>query len=709
VTIFRLFPLLALAGALGVVGCGSPPKPQATAPAQTPGHPNAAAALGTPRGHPARPSILLVTLDTTRADVVGPEAAGITTPAFNAIAARGRRFRQAYAAVPETLPSHVTMLTGLYPAGHAVHENGRSLGSNQPVLAERLQRAGYRTAAFVSSFILARRFGLAPGFEVYDDQFAPGRSERTARETTDAVLAQLAGHPSAAAAPGTPPVTSSKPLFLWVHYFDPHYPYEPPEPYRRQFPGHPYLGEVAFMDAQIGRLVEAFEQHAPGPVAIVLVGDHGEGLGEHGEALHGNLLYQSTMHVPLVIMGPGVGAGTSDSPVSTRRSYHTILDWAGVESGHSLRGTDTEVVLGEAMKPFLDYGWQPQSMAIDGAHKSILAGRVEMYDVLADPSETRDVAGDPRSPLVPPALRDYPPPLPAGARAPDVLDPEARRRLASLGYVSAGAAPVVRKDAPRPADMVRLFEPLERASGLFVAEKYAQVIPLLERILAQDPNNLDAVLRLATAHSALGHDRQAVELFRKAAGLAPQSQDVRTYLGLHYARGKDWERAVPLLEQVVAESPDRLPALEALAVIRERQGRIDDAITLRQRIYGLREPSATELVRLGELAMNVEKTPLAIESFERARKQQGAAFAHDLDLGALYLAARRFTDARDALDRVPSSHPAYAMALFKRAQVSVLLHEPDQAARIAAARRHADGTTRDLVARERLFQNVRVP
>jgi tetratricopeptide (TPR) repeat protein len=257
--------------------------------------------------------------------------------------------------------------------------------------------------------------------------------------------------------------------------------------------------------------------------------------------------------------------------------------------------------------------------------------------------------------------------------------------------------------------MVRLFEPLERASGLFVAGKYAQVIPLLARILAQDPNNLDAVLRLATAHSALGHDRQAVELFRKAAGLAPQSQDVRTYLGLHYARGKDWERAVPLLEQVVAESPDRLPALEALAVIRERQGRIDDAITLRQRIYGLREPSATELVRLGDLAMNVEKTPLAIESFERARKQQGAAFAHDLDLGALYLAARRFTDARDALDRVPSSHPAYAMALFKRAQVSVLLHEPDQAARIAAARRHADGTTRDLVARERLFQNVRMP
>jgi Tfp pilus assembly protein PilF len=257
--------------------------------------------------------------------------------------------------------------------------------------------------------------------------------------------------------------------------------------------------------------------------------------------------------------------------------------------------------------------------------------------------------------------------------------------------------------------MVRLFEPLERASGLFEAEKYAQVIPLFEKILAEDPHNIGAVLQLATAHSALGHDRQAVELFQRAATLAPESQDVRLYLGLHYARGKGWERSVPLLEHVVAESPDRLPALEALAVIRQRQGRIDEAISLRQKIYRMRNPTSGELIQLGMLAMSVEQTPLAIESFERARSQQGRAFAHDLELGVLYLAARRFEDARDALDRVPSSHPEYPMALFKRAQVSVLLHEPDQGARIAAARLHANATTRALITRERLFQDVRMP
>ena len=678
----RLIPgwrrALALAAAMLIGGCGTRPEP----------------ASKTGGGPSVRPSILLVTLDTTRADAIGPEAVGITTPAFNALAVRGLRFRQAYTTVPETLPSHVAMMTGLYPAGHGIHENGRYLARTQPVVAERLQQAGYRTAAFVSSFILARRFGLARGFDVYDDEQPAGQSESTARETTDAVLAQLAQ-------------ASPRPLFLWVHYFDPHYPYEPPDPFRRQFSGKPYLGEVASMDAQLGRLVQAFEQRASGPVAVILVSDHGEGLGDHGESLHGNLLYQSTVHVPLVIVGPGVGPRVSDAPVSTRRVFHTILDWAGLESEHSLRGADTEAVLGEAMKPFLNYGWQPQVMAVEGAHKSILAGRVEMYNVVADPAEARDIANDPARPLVPASLRDYPAPSPAAARASDLLDPEARRTLASLGYVSAGAAPVVRKDAPRPADMVRLFETLERASGLFVAEKYAEVIPLLERILVEDSYNVDAVLRLATAHSALGHDQRAVELFQKAAGLAPRSQDVQTYLGLHYARGKDWERAVPMLEQIVAASPERLPAVEGLALLRVRQGRMADAVAMLRTVYDLRTPTAAELARLGEMAMAAGQTDVAIGAFERARGIQGAAFRQDLELGVLYLDARRFEDARAALDRVLSSHPDYPMALFKRAQVSVLLRETDAAARIEQARRRSDASTRDLIARERLFRGVR--
>ncbi len=516
-----------------------------------------------------RPSILLVTLDTTRADAIGPDARGVQTPAFNAIAARGRRFRQAYATVPETLPSHSSIMTGLYPAGHGVHENARYLSATHPVLAAQLEQAGYRTAAFVSSFVLSRRFGLARGFDVYDDDLAAGQVERSSKETTDRAVEYLGQR-------------SSQPILLWVHYFDPHAPYTPPEPFRSRFASAPYLGEVAAMDEQLGRLVETFDKQAPGPVVIIIASDHGEGLGDHGELQHGNLLYQSTMHVPLTIAGPGIAPGVIDGPVSTRRIFHTILDLAGLASAHSLRsgdGSDSDPVLGEAMKPFLEYSWQPQIMAVAGTRKAIFAGTTEVYDLAADPAENTNLGSGANLPTaVRKALDDYPVPSPEAARAPENLTDEARRNLASLGYVSASAQPIVRKDAPRPVDMVRLFDILERASGLFVRERYAEVIPLIEKILVEDPHNLDAALRLASAHSALGHDAQAVDAFRRAAAIAPDSPDVRLYLALHYARGKEWARAVPLLERVVSESPERLPALEALAAIRERQGRIGEAI-----------------------------------------------------------------------------------------------------------------------------------
>ena len=342
-----------------------------------------------------------------------------------------------------------------------------------------------------------------------------------------------------------------------------------------------------------------------------------------------------------------------------------------------------------------------------GGHKAILAGgREEVYDIVSDPGETRDLHGSVSLPApAERALLDYPVPSPAAARPPAALDENARRQLATLGYVSAGAAPPVRKDAPRPVDMARVFDDLETASALFVEERYAAVVPLLRKILAEDPHNLDATLAAGGGRTRTwAATSEALAAFARAEELAPDSPDVATYLALHYARGRDWARAVPLLERVLAEAPERLPALEALAVIRERQGRIADAVALRQRIDALRAPTADELVRLGGEAMSVGDTPVAIESFERARSLQGGAFAHDLELGVLYLAATRLPEAAAALDRVRPSDPGYPMALFKRAQVSVLLGEPDRAARIALAREHADETTRPLIARERLFQ-----
>lgn len=657
--------LLALAGA----ACAGPAQPGSERPA-------------------VLPSILLVTLDTTRADSIGPSAKNVATPAFNDLARRGRLYTQAYATAPETLPSHASMMTGLYPAGHGVHENGRFVGTQHPVLAERLAGAGYRTAAFVSSFVLSRRFGLARGFTEYDDEMPEGAAERGARATTDRALAFLEGR-------------STAPTFLWVHYFDPHAPYDPPEPYRSQHAADPYRGEIAAMDAELGRLVQAFEQQAAGPSVVIVVADHGEGLGDHGESQHGMLAYQSTMHVPLVVAGRSVDPGVVSSPISTRRIYDLVLGF----SGGPQVPLDDPVVLGEAMKPFLNFGWQPQVMGVSGTMKTIVTSGIELYDLASDPGETRELS---RERVLPAPVRrvveDYPVPSPHAARPPDAMSAEDRAKLASLGYVSAGAAPAVRRDAPRPADMTRLFEPIERASALFVAGRFREVLAPLREILRADPGNLDAALRLATAESTLGQVEAADASFRRAAEIAPQSKDVRAYLGLHYARGANWRRAVPLLEEALAAFPERLAVLEALATLRIREGRLDAAADLLERVYALRPSTATEAVAFAELAMRVERTRAAIGAFERARALDASAFRRDLDLGVLYLAERRYTDARDALDRALARDPRGAMALFKRAQVSVLLQEADRSARIARAREHADRVTQPLIAAEKLFK-----
>jgi arylsulfatase A-like enzyme/thioredoxin-like negative regulator of GroEL len=592
-------------------------------------------APSTPAAQP-RPSILLITLDTTRADAIGPDAVGVSTPSFNAITARGRRFRQAYAAVPETLPSHTSMLSGLYPAAHGVHENARIVSDKVPLAAVDLKAAGYRTSAFVSSFVLSRRFGLARGFDVYDDEFASGAAERSAAATADRAIADLNSQSS---------ISNNQSRFIWVHFNDPHAPYAPPEPFRTEFAKNPYLGEIAAMDREIGRVVSAFEKSASGPIAIIIAGDHGEGLGEHGEREHGHLLYQSTMHVPLVIVGPGVDAGTVDDAVSTRAIHDTLLDFAGLPSAITLRRLPmrSDAVMGEAMKPFLEYGWQPQVMAIVGAHKAILSGRVEGYDIAADPRELRDLAAGPDLPTsVRNAVYDYPVPVPGASPEPTgagALSAADRQKLASLGYISGGPAPVIRKDAPRAVDMLPTLALLVNASSLFSAGRYADTLPLLSKILAADSHNVAAALQMATALSVLGRRADADRAFDRAEAIAPASQDVAFYRALHE----------------------------------------------------------------GRYAMAAGDTGAAISAFERARSIRGDAFQNDLELGVLYLAARRFTDARDALDRVAPGSPGYAMALFKRAQVSVLLNESDASLRIAAARRAADKVTAPLIARERLF------
>ena len=647
---------------------------------------------------PVRPSLLLVTLDTTRADALAPEVDAATTPAFAALVARGVRFTQAYATAPTTLPSHASMLSGLYVGEHGVHENGRHLSDRVPLVAERLHELGFATAAFVSGFPLKRPFGLGRGFDLYDDEFGSGKTERGSRETTDRALAWLA-------------TAGARPRFLWVHYYDAHEPYAPPEPFRSRFPADPYQGEIAAMDHDLGRLLAAFEAMPGGRVAgIIVAADHGEGRGDHGEMLHGNLLYQSVMRVPLVVAGAGVEAGTRSDPVSLRQIRKTLLGLAGDGAEGSLLAPGAGPVLGEAMQPFLNYRWQPQVMGIAGRQKLIRSGRLELYDVVDDPGETRDLAGTvaPDRALAR-AVAGYPMPGTAAAPAASPSGEEERRRLASLGYLVSGETPgAIPEGAPRPADMTPLFADLDAAAFAFGAGRYAPAAQLFERVLARDPGNLMAAVQLAACRSLLGQERAALAGFELARRIDPRSVEVRHYLGLHHLTYGQDELAAPLLESVLEAQPDRLAALEGLAQVRVRQGRLAEGAALLERAVPLSGNQGTRLVEAGLLRMQLGETGPALAALERARELQGGAFQRYLELGVLYLSARRLDDARTALDHVPPGHPEAAMALFKRAQVSVLLGEPDSRERIRAALDRADPATRRLIIGERLFAG-RVP
>jgi choline-sulfatase len=649
---------------------------------------------------PAPPSILLVTLDTTRADRLGVESEEAGTPNLEALAARGTYFSQAYSTVPMTLPAHASMFTGRYPAEHGVHENGRYLEPGEHLLAAALRARGYRTSAFISGYPLSSRFGIGYGFDLFDDEFGADRAERDARTTTDHALAHL-------------DTSDAAPIFLWVHYFDPHEPYDPPEPFRSRYADDPYQGEIAFMDRELGRLVAGFEARVgDAGWRIVVLGDHGEGLGDHGEALHGKLLYQGVMRVPLIVAGSDNAAvARIDEPVSIRRAFDTILGWADGEQAPGWLAGEREPVLAEALKPYLQYGWQPQVMGVVGGLKVIRSGETEVYDVRVDPEESRNLAGEvdvPRELAL--AVREYPigPTADAGESA--ELDEEAIRKLASLGYFDSGPVRGRRDDAPNPKDMTHVFRDLDIGSGLFVRGEYDEAARVFSRVLAADPGNLVVCLRLAVAYSQLGREGEAQAYFERAREISPESVDLRHYHAMHYLRFGKLDRAETLFESVLAEMPRRLPALQAMARIEIAKGALPEAVSYLDRVVAIAEDSVPELLQLGRLNMALQRTPAAIDAFERARRAQGGEFAQFLDLGVCYLAVGRYTEAAEVLDQVPAESADYPMALFKRAQVAVLMRDPDWRERLQLAKENSDETTRPLIESEPLFREAaRVP
>jgi len=292
------------------------------------------------------------------------------------------------------------------------------------------------------------------------------------------------------------------------------------------------------------------------------------------------------------------------------------------------------------------------------------------------------------------------------AETQEALSQKTVERLASLGYVGTSGRPVLRKVAPNPRDMVHIYRDLDIGSGYFTSRNYAAAIQVFSRILEVDPYNFMAAMRLAVAYSVTDQKEQAQEFFERARSINPSSIDLRHYHAMHYMRNQQRHLAEPLFESVLLEMPDRLPALQGLMSIYARQGKDEEVMQLLEKIVKIKDSPGKELVRLGQLRMATGDTKAAISAFEQASQILDRRFRQNLELGVLYLADRQYSNAALSLDKVTRSHPAYPMALFKRAQASVLMNEADSEARVRLAWRRADNTTRRLIISEKLFRGI---
>jgi arylsulfatase A-like enzyme len=430
---------------------------------------------------PPLSGVILITLDTTRADYLGPYGSSqAATPNLNHLASGAVVFEQAMTVAPLTLPAHCSLFTGLLPPRHGVRDNAGALASHHETLAARLQQQGFQTGAFVSSAILKADRGLAAGFESYDDRRASSRAaagglQRPANETVDAALTWLEGR-------------HKRPFFLWIHLYDPHAPYDPPEPFRTAYRDNPYAGEIAFADGQVGRLTAFLEaRRLLDRTAVIVTADHGESLHEHGEAGHGIFLYQSVLHVPLIIRAPGLMARRVSAVTTIVDVMPTILDLTGADRPAArLDGTSLMDLARGATDPDLDafaeswyplqFGWIPLRSLRSGRFKLIAAPRPELYDLDRDPAEQHDLFR--ARPALGRALaqrlvemeRDAPPSAGVAGLSParDIAD-----RLAALGYIAPApsAASAGHGSLPDPKDHIGEYNRLVRRRGETTSRK----------------------------------------------------------------------------------------------------------------------------------------------------------------------------------------------------------------------------------------------
>lgn len=615
-----------------------------------------------------------------RADRVGR---GLT-PEIDALAARGTSYGNVRAAAPLTLPSHVSLMTGTLPPVHGVRENGMVFDGRRKTIARTLADAGYRTAAFVGAYVLSRRFGLDDGFEVYDDAVTrdPARAEQLEAErqggaVVDAALRWLG------MAPG--------PFFLWIHLYDPHAPYQAPA----GFAGagrDPYDAEVAYADAQVGRVVSALSASGFAPATIVAVtSDHGEALGEHGERTHGMLTYDATLRVPLVIAKPGGSAARYDEPISLADLGPMLLQEAGVAAAR-----EALPVYAESLYP-RQAGWHALTALADERWKLIRSSERELFDLRADPDELANVAGD--HPGIVEAMTAAIDGERSAAAPASAIAPEAVERLRALGYASGG--PVAASDdstAANPAREIQAWTVFEEALGDLQAGRASQAVAALRPLASRYPGAPVFQTTYARALSETGRSRDALAVYRAAAARWPTSPTVFHDLAVAAREAGDRDEARRAEEAALALEPGSAMALNGLGLLHADEGRHADAAAAFERAAGIDPTNASYWANLGNARRALDDAPGAEAAFT-ASLDADAGHADALNgLGTLRVQAGRAADAvrffERALARDPRLHEA-------RLNLGIALQESGQRDRAAAVYRELLETAPPTARRER--------
>lgn len=559
-----------------------------------PGVSSAAGASGGQRGvrslkKEAR-SVLLITVDTTRPDRLEPYGAeNVATPTMQSLAERGVVFEQASAVAPITLVAHTSILSGIYPFEHGVRNNGMQyVPESVTTLAEALQAEGYRTGAFVSAAVLAKRYGLDQGFEVYDDDLSERRNlsprmvaDRTAEAVVNASTAWL------------DTLGPDEKYFMWVHFYDPHASYSPPAPFRDTYRDRMYDGEIAYMDHEIGRMLQhprLLGAGSEGPITLV-VGDHGESLGEHGERTHALLAYNSTLHIPFILHVPGGPGGLRIAePVGQVDIMPTLMSLLGLPLNVDVAGRDLVPVIegrtretqrnyySETYLPFYTYGWAKLKVLQRGRWKYIDAPQPELYDLMRDPLELTDQSRLQQG-LGHDMKRDLDEWLAAfdsDQEASLSLDSEALAQLRSLGYLSVGSgsvSDVPNEERPNPMEMIEQHVGLERSRALLGDKLFDQAARQLEGVLRRDPSNLAAILDLVRAREGLGDYEEAIRLAERALELDPAYLQTTMMLARLEAARENLDRALELSNLVAERDPTNPDVRIQQASFLQRLGR----------------------------------------------------------------------------------------------------------------------------------------